>query len=80
MQWTGGRRVWFHALEENGSIDPGVLRSAQIDIHTFAPTDCAVVEGMATAGTRKMLLFSTVTNNIGPGALFLGPPRLRVAS
>jgi len=18
-QWTGGRRVWFHALEENGS-------------------------------------------------------------
>ncbi len=56
------------------TIDPGVLRSAQIDIHTFAATDCAVVEGMATAGTRKMLLFSTVTNNIGPGALFLGNP------
>ena len=56
------------------TIDSGVLRSAQIDIHTFAATDCAVVEGMATAGTRKMLLFSTISNNIGPGALFLGNP------
>jgi hypothetical protein len=67
--------------------DFGPLRGADAvetggrpDIHTFAPTDCAVVEGMATAGTRKMILFSTVTNNIGPGALVLGPPRLRVAS
>src|SRR5262245_30286798 len=56
------------------TIDPGILQSAQIDFHTFAATDCAVVEGMATAGSRKMLLFSTITNNIGPGALFLGNP------
>ncbi len=56
------------------TIDPGILASAFIDIHTFAATDCAVVDGMATAGTRKMLLFSTITNNIGPGALFLGNP------
>lgn len=56
------------------TIDPGILQSVFIDIHTFAATDCAVAEGMATAGTRKMLLFSTITNNIGPGALFLGNP------
>jgi lysyl oxidase len=56
------------------TIDPGILQSAFIDIHTFAATDCSVVDGEATAGTRKMLLFSTITNNIGPGALFLGNP------
>jgi lysyl oxidase len=56
------------------TIDPGVLQSVSIDVHTFAATDCAVVEGMAVAGTRKMLLFSTQSNNIGPGALFLGNP------
>ena len=55
-------------------LDPGILRGLIMDIHTFAATDCAVVEGMATAGTRKMLLFSTQTNNIGPGALLLGNP------
>ena len=56
------------------TIDPGVLRSVRIDFHTFLPTDCSVLDGEATAGTRKMLLFSTITNNIGPGALFLGSP------
>lgn len=56
------------------TIDPDILQSVFIDNHTFATTDCAVVEGMATAGTRKMLLFSTISNNIGPGAVFLGNP------
>jgi hypothetical protein len=57
------------------TIDPGILlASPSIDIHTFAADDCAVVEGEATAGTRKMLLFSTQSNNRGPGALFLGNP------
>lgn len=57
------------------AIDPGILaHSPTIDFHTFAPTDCAVVEGMATEGTRKLLLFSTQSNNLGPGALFLGSP------
>src|SRR5262245_50995347 len=56
------------------SIDPGIMQSVMIDIHTFLPTDCAVVEGMATAGTRKLLLFTTQTNNRGPGALVLGNP------
>jgi hypothetical protein len=57
------------------SIDQGVLQGLiSIDMHTFAATDCAVVEGMATAGTRRMLLFGTQSNNDGPGALFLGNP------
>jgi lysyl oxidase len=56
------------------TIDPGLLDSAFLDVHTFAPEDCAVVEGMVTAGTRRLILFATQSNNIGPGALFLGDP------
>ncbi|HKB08575.1 MAG TPA: lysyl oxidase family protein [Candidatus Polarisedimenticolia bacterium] len=55
-------------------IDPGVLTNVYFDVHTFAPTDCAVVEGMVTAGTRNLILFDTQTNNLGPGELFLGNP------
>ena len=56
------------------TIDPGLLRSAFYDVHTFAANDCAVVEGMITAGTRKLILFATETNNLGPGALVIGNP------
>ncbi|HEV8202057.1 MAG TPA: lysyl oxidase family protein [Candidatus Polarisedimenticolia bacterium] len=59
------------------SLDLGVLldpAQTWMEFHTFAPTDCAVVEGMAQAGTRKMLLFATETNNLGPGGLELGDP------
>jgi len=56
------------------SIDAGFLASVIIEFRTFAPTDCAVDEGMVTAGARKLLRFVTQTNNSGPGALFLGNP------
>ena len=59
------------------SIDVGILdqrNSTVLQTHTFAPTDCAVVEGMAVAGTRRLLLFSTQTNNREPGAVVLGNP------
>ena len=59
------------------TIDPGILsarNSTIVQMHTFAPTDCAVVEGMALAGTRRLLLFSTQSNNRGPGAVVLGNP------
>lgn len=56
------------------TIDPGVLTSANFDVHTFAPTDCAVVEGMVAAGKRDLIIFSTQTNNLGPGALVIGNP------
>jgi hypothetical protein len=55
-------------------IDPGIITRPAHDVHTFAPTDCAVVEGMVTAGTRKLIIFSTQTNNIGPGELAIGDP------
>lgn len=57
------------------TIDPGVLDSVtQVDRHVFLPTDCAVLEGMAAPGDRKLIIFSTQTNNRGPGALSLGNP------
>jgi Lysyl oxidase len=59
------------------TIDPGIMaarNSTIVQMHTFAPTDCAVVEGMAVAGTRRLLLFSTQGNNLGPGAVVLGNP------
>lgn len=57
------------------TIDPGILDSVtQIDHHTFLPTDCAVVEGMAVPGERKLIIFSTQSNNRRPGALVLGNP------
>ena len=59
------------------TIDPGILAAKNSTVlreHTFAPTDCAVIEGMVVAGERRMLLFSTQTNNRGPGALVLGNP------
>lgn len=61
------------------TIDEGVLASVPpvgtyLEQHTFLPNDCAVLEGMAVAGTRKMLLFNTQTNNLGPGRLDLGDP------
>ena len=57
------------------TIDPGILASVtQVDHHTFLPTDCAVVEGMVAAGDRKLIIFSTQSNNRGPGALTLGNP------
>ena len=59
------------------SIDTGVLmlrNATHPEMHTFAPTDCAVIEGMAVAGTRRLLFFATQTNNRGPGALILGNP------
>ena len=55
-------------------LDPGIISRPALDVHTFAPTDCAVVEGMVAAGTRRLIIFSTQTNNIGPGELAIGHP------
>jgi hypothetical protein len=57
-------------------IDEDDLRaSTVIDTRTFAPTDCAVVEGCITqTGTRRLLRFDTATANIGTGDLVVGSP------
>jgi hypothetical protein len=46
----------------------------QISTQTFLSTDCAVVEGMVQAGTRKLLLFTTETRNVGAIDWWLGNP------
>jgi hypothetical protein len=46
----------------------------RITTNTFSPTSCAVIEGMAQAGTRKLLRFSTETRNQGTADLYLGNP------
>jgi len=58
-------------------IDPGILADvtqSKIVTRTFAADDCAVVEGMVGAGTRRLLQFATMTVNVGAGDLFLGNP------
>ncbi len=57
-------------------IDEDDLRaSTVIDTRTFAPTDCAVVEGCVTqTGTRRLLRFDTATANVGTGDLVVGSP------
>jgi hypothetical protein len=45
------------------------------DTRTFAPTDCAMIEGcILTPGTRKLLRFDTATENIGNADLTIGDP------
>ena len=57
-------------------IDADDLRaSTVISTRTFAPTDCAVVEGCITQpGTRRLLRFDTATANVGTGDLVVGSP------
>ena len=63
-------------------IDGGILWNGgdtygmgmSIQTRTFAPSDCNVQEGIVQAGTRKLLIFSTMTPNIGDGDLYLGNP------
>jgi hypothetical protein len=46
----------------------------QKSVETFDQRDCAVREGMITAGTHRLLRFTYVTLNLGPGALHVGNP------
>ncbi len=57
-------------------VDVDDLRaSIMISSRTFAPTDCAVVEGcIEEPGTRRLLRFDTGTANIGTADLVVGDP------
>ena len=50
------------------AVDP------QIDTETFAPSSCAVQEGLVQAGTRTVIRFDTETENSGTADLFFGNP------
>ncbi len=56
---------------QGGKDDPNDLFVATM---TFSDSDCVVVEGMVSAGSRKLMWFNTLVGNRGPGALTLGNP------
>lgn len=51
-----------------------VARTLRFETDTFVSSDCAVVEGCASVGTRMLLRFDIGTPNIGTGDLHLGNP------
>jgi hypothetical protein len=57
------------------TIDASRL-AASVDLVTrhFKRTNCAVVEGCAATGTRRLLRFDTATPNFGTADLVLGDP------
>jgi len=58
-------------------VDPGVLGSTlslDVRVEHFKSDDCVVLEGMVQPGNRKLLLFATLTLNLGAGDLVLGNP------
>jgi hypothetical protein len=45
-----------------------------VEIRTFTETDCVVVEGQVSAGTRRLLDLRTRSGNRGPGVVHFGNP------
>ncbi|MCI0746897.1 MAG: hypothetical protein L0Y58_15960 [Verrucomicrobia subdivision 3 bacterium] len=52
----------------SGSVNP------QVTYRTFASSDCEVVEGCATPGTRRLINFTSEIRNVGSADLVLGRP------
>ena len=50
------------------------MGAAYEKIEAFTEEDCEVQEGMITAGTHRLLRFSTESRNIGGADLVLAPP------
>src|SRR3954468_6197301 len=50
------------------------LANAHVVFRSYASDDCTVREGCAIAGTRRLLVFTTVTRNIGTADLVVGDP------
>src|SRR5437762_2806064 len=48
--------------------------SVVVKTKVFKENDCAVVEGCAGAGKRKLMRFDVATPNIGTADMFLGSP------
>jgi hypothetical protein len=59
------------------AVDPAILaRDLAIERRTFAPEECTVIEGEVEAGSRRLLIFTSNTPNLGPGDLIVGDPSL----
>ena len=52
----------------------GSAVAPRITTETFDPSSCAVMEGLIQAGTRRLIRFSTETENSGTADLFFGNP------
>lgn len=51
-------------------------RSVSVEWASFAPTDCAVIDGcVRSAGMRRLLRFAAAVKNEGGADLVVGPPR-----
>jgi hypothetical protein len=51
-----------------------LVASIELQTRNFPASDCAVVEGCVSAGTRKLLLFEVAFANVGRGDLVIGNP------
>lgn len=58
----------------NLRVDPRSLTSTYIQVATFLPNDCAVIEGDVVAGQRRLISFDSILPNVGPGDLAIGRP------
>lgn len=57
-------------------VDAEAARTSVVfETHTFTASDCEVMEGCVTEGTKRLLRFTTKTPNIGTADLVLGDPR-----
>jgi hypothetical protein len=77
--WGGATGVSVLNWLQSGAAAPdliiwGPAASPTITTRTFSSNDCEVVEGCETAGTHRLLSFTTETRNIGAGDLVIGDP------
>lgn len=59
------------------AVDPLERSAPQLHETTFAPTHCAVAEGLVAPGARTLLRFPLAVANVGAGPLALGAPPTR---
>src|SRR5687768_270933 len=56
---------------------PLLASSVQLESASYSASDCAVVEGCAASGTRRLLRFAVGFKNIGKADLVIGDPNAR---
>ena len=72
----GGSAITLTPDTVDLTVDAGAIqRTAEVVEITFAPADCAVVEGsVIAAGKRRLLRFDTIVRNLGTFACVIGDP------
>ena len=67
--------VKVHTQQLPDLVVDGMQLKPFTQMRSFQESDCAVLEGcVASAGVRRLLRFSTATDNIGSGDLVIGSP------